>query len=340
LAEESKTLPKMGKSDAIITEEMVRAILPRRNFGTHKWDVGGLIVVAGAPNYFGAPLLCATAAARSGAGIVAVVAPRSIVGPIATRLPEAIFLPIPDGEPSSFGKKARELVFERFENSRAILVGPGIGQDEHAGALMAALYGKNVAARASGIGFASGMRDGDKGEEPEQLVGGDKPAVVDADGLNWLAEQSDWWLNCMPQSLVLTPHVGEMERLSGASASEIIADPVGAAKLAAAKWKQIVVLKYGHSIATDGENVFVAPDAPLSLATAGAGDVLAGMIGGFLAQGLKPLDAAMAALFIGPRAARRVELVTGTLGLLAGDLPLAIAEELRELNQAKGANRA
>jgi NAD(P)H-hydrate repair Nnr-like enzyme with NAD(P)H-hydrate dehydratase domain len=115
---------------------------------------------------------------------------------------------------------------------------------------------------------------------------------------------------------------------------------VGTAKLAAAKWKQIVVLKYGHSVATDGEHVFVAPDAPLSLATAGAGDVLAGMIGGFLAQGLKPLDAAMAALFIGPRAARRVELVTGTLGLLAGDLPLAIAEELRDLDQAKGANRA
>jgi NAD(P)H-hydrate epimerase len=205
---------------------------------------------------------------------------------------------------------------------------------------MGALTGKQAAARAFGIGFASTLRDGDKADDSEQVVGGDKPAVVDADGLNWLAEQPDWWLTCKPQSLVLTPHVGEMERLSEASASDIIADPVGIAKSAAAKWKQIVVLKYGHSIATDGDNVVIAPDAPLSLATAGAGDVLAGMIGGFLAQGVKPLDAATAALFIGPRAARRVELVTGTLGLLAGDLPLAIAEELRDLDQVKGANRA
>jgi NAD(P)H-hydrate epimerase len=330
----------MGKADTVISEEMVKAILPRRSFGTHKWDVGGLIVVAGAPNYFGAPLLCATAAARSGAGIVAVAAPRSIIGPIATRLPEAIFLPIPDGEPLSFGKQARELVTDLFEKSRALLVGPGIGQDEHASALMAALYGKNAAARASGIGFASGIRPGEKPHEHEQIVGGDKPAVVDADGLNWLADQTDWWLTSKPQSLVLTPHVGEMERLSGVSAKEIIADPVATAKGAAAKWKQIVVLKYGHSVATDGDKVFVAPDAPVSLATAGAGDVLAGMIGGFLAQAVKPLDAATAALFIGPRAARRVELVTGTLGLLAGDLPLAIAEELRDLEQPKGANRA
>lgn len=340
LAGELNTLPKMGKSDTIISEELVKGMLPTRSFGTHKWDVGGLIVVAGAPNYYGAPLLTATAAARSGAGIVAVVAPRSIVSAIATRLPEAIFLPIPDGEPQSYGKKARELVQERFEKARALVVGPGIGQDEHAVALMSTLCGKNGVTRGSSIGFASFARAADQGEQSAGLIGGDKPTVLDADGLNWLAEQSDWWLQFAPQSIVLTPHVGEMERLTGAAAKDIVADPVGTAKTAAAKWKQVVVLKYGHSIVTDGDKVFVAPDAPPSLATAGAGDVLAGMVGGFLAQGLSPLDASTVALFIGPRAARRVETVTGTLGLLAGDLPLAIAEELRDLEQAKGVNRA
>jgi NAD(P)H-hydrate repair Nnr-like enzyme with NAD(P)H-hydrate dehydratase domain len=339
LAEVANTFPKMGKGDTIITEEMVKPILPRRSFGTHKWEVGGLIIVAGAPNYFGAPLLCASAAARSGAGVVAVAAPRSIIGAIATRLPEAIFLPIPDADAQSYGKKGRELVQELFEKARALVVGPGIGQDEHASALMSALFGTNAAGRAFGIGFSSGARTSTE-TEAERVVGGDKPAVVDADGLNWLADQNEWWTRCKPQSLVLTPHIGEMERLTGTSAKDIMADPVGASKSAAAKWKQVVVLKYGHSIATDGDKVFVAPEAPLSLATAGAGDVLAGMIGGFLAQGVKPLDAAAMALLVGPRAARRVEQVTGTLGLLAGDLPLAVAEELRELEQTKGANRA
>jgi hydroxyethylthiazole kinase-like uncharacterized protein yjeF len=339
LAEDTKTLPKMSKSDTIISEDIVKAVLPMRSFGSHKWDVGGLIVVAGAPNYFGAPLLCATAAARSGAGIVAVAAPRAILGPIATRLPEAIFLGIPDSDPSSFAKKGRELICEQLEKARALVIGPGIGRDDHANALMASLFGKNAVAKTAGIGFTSvGTAEANSGNEP--LVGNEKPAVVDADGLNWLSSQANWWVGCRPQSLVLTPHVGEFERLTGTSAKEILADPVGTSKAAAAKWKQIVVLKYGHSVATDGEKVFVASDAPLSLATAGSGDVLAGMIGGFLAQGVRPLDAAMAALFIGPRAARRVEQVTGTLGLLAGDLPLAVAEELRDLEQPKGANRA
>jgi ADP-dependent NAD(P)H-hydrate dehydratase / NAD(P)H-hydrate epimerase len=337
LAVDNKNLPKLGKNDTIITEELVKPWLPQRSFGTHKWEVGGLVIVAGAPNFVGAPLLCASAAARSGAGVVLLAVPRSIVGPIATRLPEAVFLPIPEGDPQTFASRGRELILERLEKSKALVIGPGLGQDQHATALMALLFGQGGAARTTGIGFSSQAPT--KGEEtgPVRVAGGEIPAVIDADGLTWLAKQPDWWANCRPNSLVLTPHVGEMSSLLECESKDVIADPIGAAKSAAAKWKQTVVLKYGHSVATDGAQAYVSPDAPVSLATAGAGDVLAGMIGGLLAQGVAPLAAAATALYVGPKAARHVEQVTGSRGLLAGDLPLAVAEEFRILEQSKGA---
>ncbi len=203
----------MGKNDTVITDEGVRGWLPTRKFGTHKWEVGGLAIVAGAPNYVGAPLLCATAAARAGAGVVMLAVPRSIVGPIATRLPEAIFLPIPESDPQAFATKARELLLERFEKTHALVIGPGIGQDQHATSLMAAFFGKTGASRSTSIGFFNESRQSTEGDDSALIAGGDKPTVIDADALNWLSGQSDWWANCKPNSLVLTPHVGEMSRL-------------------------------------------------------------------------------------------------------------------------------
>jgi NAD(P)H-hydrate epimerase len=122
-----------------------------------------------------------------------------------------------------------------------------------------------------------------------------------------------------------------MARLLDRDAAEIIAAPIDVAKEAATRWGQVVVLKYGYTVATDGTTALIADDAPVSLATAGTGDVFAGTIGAFLAQGLAPLDAAGLALFVGPRAARLVERRTGRLGLVAGDLPFALAEVLAYL---------
>jgi NAD(P)H-hydrate repair Nnr-like enzyme with NAD(P)H-hydrate dehydratase domain len=122
-----------------------------------------------------------------------------------------------------------------------------------------------------------------------------------------------------------------MSRLLDVPAEEITADPLGTVRTAASRWRQTVVLKYGYTAASDSERSVVAADAPLSLATAGSGDVLAGTIGACLAQGVPPLDAATLAIHVGGRAARRIERRTGTLGLVASDLPLAIAEELAVL---------
>jgi NAD(P)H-hydrate epimerase len=163
----------------------------------------------------------------------------------------------------------------------------------------------------------------------------EKPVLIDADALNWLAKQPAWWERLPAGRAVLTPHVGEMSRLLDRPAEEIVADPLATARDAARRWRQTVVFKYGFTAASDGERSVVAADAPLSLATAGSGDVFAGAIGAFLAQGVEPLEAAALAIFVGARAARRVERRTGTLGLVASDLPPAIAEELALLEGAE-----
>lgn len=323
----------MGPNDQIIDEAMALAALPRRTFGAHKWGVGGLVIVAGAPNFLGAAVLCAQAAGRVGAGIVNVALPLRLASSLALTVPEAATIPLPEGESGSVGRSAIGLIAPKLEQSVALLIGPGLGQDETSDALLSALFG--FAGTRGTIGFGVGRQD-DPAASGGLIGQVERPLVIDADGLNWLAKQDRWWERLPRQRAILTPHVGEMGRLLGVEPAEIIADPVETTRQAALLWGQVVTLKYGYSVVSDGERCLVAPDAPLSLATAGTGDVLAGTIAGFLAQGVEPMAAAALALFVGGRAARRVERRTGVLGLVAGDLPLALAEELAVLEAGAG----
>lgn len=159
--------------------------------------------------------------------------------------------------------------------------------------------------------------------------------VIDADGLNWLAEQSDWPALLAPGTSVLTPHPGEMARLLKKEVSEVVADPAAAAREAARRSGQVVVLKYDHTAVSNGDETLLAPAAPLSLASAGTGDVLGGMIASFLSQGVMPFEAAALAVYLGCRAALRVETEVGTLGLVASDLPRAVAQEIARLESVE-----
>ena len=325
--------PRLGTGDREIDDAFASAVLPRRRFGAHKWGVGGLVIVGGSPGFAGAVVLCAMAAGRAGAGIVNVAVPHGLASVVAGAVPEAAAVLLPQGDSAAAGRRATEIIGEKLEKSAAMVVGPGLGQDESADALLSALFGFGGARGA--IGFGGGGTSETAGGGG--LVGSSgKPVVVDADGLNWLAKREAWWEHLTGSRAVLTPHVGEMSRLLGVSTNEVISDPVATAREAAARWHQVVVLKYGYTVVSDGERTMVAGDAPPSLATAGSGDVLAGVVGAFLAQGVAPLDAAALAVHVGMRAARRVERRTGTIGLVAGDLPLAIAAELAALEGVEG----
>ena len=316
--------------------DLAKSIVPQRTFGTHKWEVGGVLVIAGSPSYTGAAQLASRSAGRAGAGIVYLASPRSVIHTVASAIPEVAHVPLAATDTVAGVRHALEELDGPIRQSRSVLVGPGMGTDEGASALLAALFGLSDNRRNSpmSIGFAASqsarVETGD--EEALLFANPDATVVVDADGLNWLAKQDDWWEKVPEQRLILTPHPGEMARLLGTDdTDEVIADPISAVEQAAKTWKQTVILKYGYTAASDGTRTVVAEDAPVSLATAGSGDVFAGMVVAFAAQGLEPFDAAALALHIGPRAAQRGEQRYGAFGLIATDLPDAIALELATL---------
>lgn len=314
----------------LITEAWAASVLPRRVQGAHKWDVGGVVVVAGSPPYAGAAALCCAGASRSGAGIVSVALPRSIAGVVVGLVPEATVVMLPEGDSTGVARRAAEAIETWLERGKAMVVGPGLGDDDATEALLDTLFG--TPRGRSSIGFGpSAATASDVFESVVARTG--TPVVVDADGLNWLAKRDGWWEQLSNQRLVLTPHVGEMARLVKSDVETILADPLATARDAAERWNQVVVLKGAKTLVASPAGEVVYVETPPVLATAGSGDVMSGAIGAFLAQGLTPRDAAALAVYAGSRAAGRLQERLGTLGVVAGDLPLAIAEELNALER-------
>lgn len=301
---------------SMVTREMVAPWFPRRRATAGKHDHGGLLVIGGAPTYFGAPRLAAEAALRAGTGLVGVAVPRMLIGTIASQLPEVVFIPLSDSDPKRAVTDINEAITGEHARYTAVVLGPGLGQDEPAMALMARLFGQATSRTVAPIGFGALRSDGNE-PAPEESALAAVPLVVDADALNWLAKQDDWPAMLSNVTAVMTPHPGEMARLLGVEVDEIVRDPRETARSAASQWGQVVVLKGGYTtVASPDGRVFVAPRATPELATPGTGDVLAGVIGGFLAQGLEPLQAALAGVFVGADANRGY----GQRGFIARDL--------------------
>lgn len=329
--------PNIGQDASWIDEPRVRAALPSRSVDAHKWGVGGVVVIAGSPSYPGAAALCSRAAGRAGAGIVILATGRSVIGAIASAIPEVAYVPLPETESTSGVRKATGLIGEHLEKARAAVIGPGLGSDDANDGLLTGLFGldgRGQPARRS-IGFSAASTDASSSTEHAHSDLFDRErlhVVIDADALNWLARQPEWWMQIPAQRAILTPHPGEMSRLLDCPIKEVTADPVAMVTKAAKRWNQTVVLKGAHSCVSDGTTTLVSDVASPSLATAGSGDVLAGTIGALVAQTHSAMDAAMIALYVGPRAAKLVEERYGVLGVIAPDLPDAIAAELSRLS--------
>lgn len=314
-----------------ISDDLLRSLAPTRTAGTHKWEVGGVLAIAGAPQYPGASWLVGRSAGRNGAGIVYLAAPRSVIAIMASAMPEVACVPLPDTDAPGSARKAIERMQDVLTKVKAVVIGPGLGNDETTDHLLTALFGFGDRAhrQLSGFGFGAEVPTFD---EADTLFGmTDAQVVLDADGLNWLAKQPDWWERVPPHRLVLTPHPGEANRLSGMDIEEIVADPAATATALAELWQQTVVIKSGYSAVSDGTQTMVSDLAPTSLATAGTGDTFAGAVGAFLAQGVAPIDAATLAIGIGSRAAHSLESIWGVSGVLASDLADEMAKTLHNL---------
>ena len=289
----------------LITADWVSTMLPQRPLDSNKGTYGRVLVVGGSENYVGAVHLAAAATLRAGAGLCAVACPRSIQGVIAAGLPEVTYLPLPEKEGGILERAVTD-VLGQLGNFDVLLVGCGLGR------------------RSSTEAFLRSLLFGLK--EDSKLT-----VVVDADGLNALGG-APGWPSRVNVPLVLTPHPGEMRRLTGRGIPEIQSDRLGSAQRCAQEWNQTVVLKGAHTVvaAPDGRAA-LSPFANPALATAGTGDVLAGVIAGLLAQGLDRYAAAACGVYLHGAAGERVREAIGDTGALAGDLLPELPQVIKAL---------
>ena len=275
----------------LIDRALIRTLVPPRPAAGHKGTFGRLFVAGGSSRYFGAPWLSAMAAIRVGAGLVGLAVPAPSVPTLASRSPEPIYAPLPhsDGE---LDEPAANRLIEELEGATALVVGPGLGTSRNSMTFLLKLL--------------EHLRATD--ESPNVLI--------DADGLNLLSEIDEWW-KLIPPNAVLTPHPGEMARLTR---QPTIPDRIEAAREWASLFEGVLVLKGAHTVVAAGQMAAVSPIATPALATAGTGDVLAGAIGGLITQGANPYDAARAGVYIHGMAGRNLEESMGPAGAIAGDL--------------------
>jgi NAD(P)H-hydrate epimerase len=311
----------------VATTQAVSLLLPARPAYAHKGTFGKAMIVAGSVNYTGAPYLCAAGAARVGTGLVTLAPPQPIHAILASKLTEATYVLLPHNM-GVYVPSAVRVLAPRLEGYTALLLGPGIGQEDETVAFVHELLGLTPTEQKRHIGF---QPKAESGAEPAALP----PLVIDADGLNAIARAQQWWKS-LPANSILTPHPGEMSRLTGVEAKEINEDRIAVAQERAEEWQQVVVLKGAYTVvaAPDGRTMLM-PFANPGLATAGTGDVLAGAIVGMLAQGLAPYDAAVCGAYLHGLAGEIAAGRTGAAGVLAGDLLPALPEAIQSLHDTE-----
>ncbi len=297
----------------LTTPELVRELLPERPLAAHKGTFGKALIAAGSVNYTGAAYLAGVAATRVGTGLVTLALAQSIYPIVAAKSSETTFLLLPH-DMGVLIAGAAKVLREKMSDYQALLLGPGLGREKKTIEFVRGVLNLEPTTRKARIGFVSTVGEEENGEQPLP------PLVIDADGLNALADIPQWWTRLQEKS-ILTPHPGEMARLTGLSVAEIEADRLAVARRMAAQWKQVVVLKGAYTvIAAPQGRIALNPFANPGLATAGSGDVLAGAIVGFLAQGLAPWEAAVVGAYIHGLAAELGRDRLGAAGMVAGDL--------------------
>lgn len=277
-----------------MTETQDLPSLPPRPDDAHKGTFGTLLILGGSQQMIGAPMLAARSAYRAGCGLVQVALPQAVLAAALSVCPEAIGLRL-------VGKEGDVRRFRiALEKVDAVVAGPGLGQEPEAEALLRAVYSS------------------------------EKPAVLDADALNLLAARDQWPADFRAPA-VLTPHPGEMARLTGhIEGREVPSDDAGRVDLcgaAARAFRAVVLLKGRRTVISDGERFRISTTGDNSLAKAGTGDVLAGLIGSLLAQGLPPFDAAVCGAHYHGLAGEAAGRTLGRRAVLASD----VAERLGEV---------
>jgi NAD(P)H-hydrate epimerase len=283
---------------------------PSRPPDAHKGTAGLVLVVAGSRGMAGAAALVGNGALRAGAGLVRIATPDAALDTVAALAPCCTTAPLPD-DGACLRAEAAERVLELADGQDAVALGPGLGRTPAVGSVVRAV-----------------------------LEGLEIPVVLDADGLNAVAADAAETIARARNGLILTPHPGEAARLLGTTVKTIQADREAAAERLArlgglarrgrrAGLGAVAVLKGAGTVVCDGERLYVNETGNPGMATAGAGDVLAGMMAAFLAAGMPMFEAAVLAVWAHGRAGDLAAERLGLLGLTAMDLLGCVPEALR-----------
>jgi hydroxyethylthiazole kinase-like uncharacterized protein yjeF len=273
---------------SIPEDDDIADLLPPRPSDAHKGDFGKLLVIAGSRGMSGAARLASAAALRTGVGLVKAAVPESIRAEVASYAAEVMTIGLPETKSGAIAESASAVLKDEIEWADAVAIGPGLGRDPETAKLLKAIL---------------------------PMV---KRLVIDADGLNLIAEHK--LLSLIPSGAVLTPHPGEFARLSGKQTEDFFARAETASKFSK-EHDLVLLLKGAPTISFDqqGQGVVNATGNP-GLATGGTGDVLTGIVGALLAQGLDGHSAAYVAAYLHGRAADLGAAELGEASLIAGDV--------------------
>ena len=284
----------------LITPRLIKTYIAPRKPDAHKGTTGHLLIIAGSPGKTGAAAMTSTSALRSGAGLATLAVAETLNPVLEPQVLEAMTAPLPEVQPGILGNSAFDAIVSLMQGKKCAAIGPGLGQAE----MTAKLVGRLI--KNSPI-----------------------PLIVDADGLNNLASQTDI-LKKAQAPIILTPHPGEMARLMGISTAEIQQDRIKYARDFAAAFNVHVVLKGAFTVVAhpDGR-IYLNSTGNAGMASGGMGDVLTGIIAGLLTQGLSPEHASRSGVYLHGAAADTLTQTIAPYGYLAGEVMAAIPGEIK-----------
>ncbi len=295
----SEVIEKEKLTVSLLEQGAAWGVLAPRKRDAHKGDFGHLMIIAGSPGKAGAAVMSARSALRIGTGLVSVATPHTLVPIIQSHIAEAMCIPSGESMEGTLGIGSEEELLKFASGMAACAIGPGLSTHHETAAVV-----RNLVQRLK------------------------IPLVIDADGLNAVARTVDV-LKKIKAPVVLTPHPGEMARLTGLSSADVQKDRVGIASGFAAAYKVVLVLKgAGTVVACPDGKVFVNSTGNPGMATGGTGDALTGMIGGLLAQGYPAMQAACLGVYLHGLAGDLAAKEKGEMGLTAGDLIERIPEAI------------
>ncbi|MDO8281166.1 MAG: NAD(P)H-hydrate dehydratase [Thermodesulfovibrionia bacterium] len=279
------------------------SLMPQRPKDSHKGTYGHVLIIAGSRGKTGAALMTAKACLRTGAGLVTIGIPDSLVDTFQARVTEEMILPLPDKGNGTLSSAAVPVILKFLEKRGTVLaIGPGISNDKEISALVC-----------------------------ELIIRSHVPIVIDADGLNAIAGKTSI-LKRSGAPVILTPHSGEMARLLNRKAEKLKEDRINTAISFAKKTKAYLVLKGAPTvIAAPSGDAFINSTGNPGMSTAGAGDVLTGMISAFLAQGLNPQKASILGVYMHGNAGDIAAEKKGEHSLIASDIIKAIPSAFRSI---------